>query len=256
MITIHLSIIKESIMKKRIALTAAVCMSVGMLQVPVFAADSAVESVAEAMDNSAYIEKIQGSYVELFPEFSSDEWNDVWIEDIMAVMGCDEETAESTLEMLLPMYMCDLYGEEAVEAYGDMSQGFGFDCYFIDDVAEFTVDGNEISGVDEDGNEIFRHSYHYVDDVEYAEYEGMFFHLYESDDADSGAFTYFAFCDDSPEETYHIEFRYGEEMEGITSYYTGSYAFWLAAGIPSDYSDELMENCIELFATENLSGEE
>ena len=64
-------------------------------------------------------------------------------------------------------------------------------------------------------------------------------------------FKYFAFMGDTPAETYHIEFRYGADKEGLASYYDGDYAYWLAAGIPADYSEELITDCINLFVDEN-----
>ena len=39
------------------------------------------------------------------------------------------------------------------------------------------------------------------------------FIFYQSEDADSGEFTYFAFAPDTMETTYHLEFRYAEDLE-------------------------------------------
>ena len=55
-------------------------------------------------------------------------------------------------------------------------------------VAKMTVEGNTISGVDADGNEIFRHEYTAMD----VENENGFL-FYQTADADAGQFTYFAF---------------------------------------------------------------
>ena len=38
------------------------------------------------------------------------------------------------------------------------------------------------------------------------------FLFYQSEDADSGEFTYFAFAPDTMETTYHLEFRYAEAV--------------------------------------------
>ena len=90
------------------------------------------------------------------------------------------------------------------------------------------MDGSTITGLDEQGREIFSHSYKAMNlDNE----NGFIF--YESEDPDSGEFTYFAFSPDSIDTTYHLEFRYAE-----------------------DYDLETMQNVIELFATENLSSAE
>lgn len=39
----------------------------------------------------------------------------------------------------------------------------------------------------------------------------------------------------------------------IKGYDAGNYAYWLASGISTDYDQAMVENCIELFCTENLS---
>ena len=83
-------------------------------------------------------------------------------------------------------------------------------------------------------------------------FEGMNFHIYKAD-AENDAFTYFAFADDTPAETYHLEFRYGPTLENIGAYYEGEYAYWLAAAIPADYAESsMMQDCIKLFVDENM----
>ena len=72
---------------------------------------------------------------------------------------------------------------------------------------------------------------------------------YESDDADSGEFTYFCLAPDTNTTTYHIEFRYGSDLDALGQYDAGQYAY----GISTDYDQEMIENCIQLFCTENLS---
>ena len=113
------------------------------------------------------------------------------------------------------------------------------------------VDGanSVISGTDKDGNELFSHSYHYVGMEPVRDlYE------FESDDADSGEFTYFYFAPDTSAETYHIEFRYGADADALGQYDAGDYAYWLASGIATDCDQTMIDNCIQLFCTENLAG--
>ncbi|MCM1227073.1 MAG: hypothetical protein NC320_06555 [Clostridium sp.] len=74
-------------------------------------------------------------------------------------------------------------------------------------------------------------------------------------DSDAGQFTCFAFCPDKPDATYHLEFRYAENLDDLQSWVEGKYAYWNAAAIFSDYDDTMMEKCIELFAVENLQQE-
>lgn len=137
-------------------------------------------------------------------------------------------------------------GEDAVEAYKDGNMAY--DCEFLQNVKQFTFDGTTISGEDESGNEVFSHSYHYVG---MEEIRGLY--IYESDDADSGEFTYFCIAPDTMDTTWHIEFRYGSNLDALGQYDAGNYAYWLASGISVDCTQEDIENCIQLFCTENLS---
>lgn len=50
--------------------------------------------------------------------------------------------------------------------------------------------------------------------------------------------------------------EYAEDVENLMSWFEGSYAYWNAAGIAADYTDEIMADVISLFVTENLSDEE
>lgn len=78
-------------------------------------------------------------------------------------------------------------------------------------------------------------------------------YVYESDDSDSGEFTYFCMAPDTSATTYHIEFRYGSDLDALGKYDAGNYAYWLASGISTGYDQTMIENCIQLFCTENLS---
>ena len=141
-----------------------------------------------------------------------------------------------------------IYGEEAVEAYKD---GDGvYDCSFKEGVNKLEFNGSDsvIKGYDSEGKEIFSHTYHYVG-IE--EVRGLY--EFKSDDADSGEFTYFCIAPDTNDTTYHIELRYGSDLEALGKYDEGDYAYWLGSGISTDYDQTMVENCIELFCKENLS---
>ena len=43
-------------------------------------------------------------------------------------------------------------------------------------------------------------------------------YIYESDDADSGEFTYFCMAPDTMATTWHIEFRYGSDLDALKQY--------------------------------------
>ena len=53
--------------------------------------------------------------------------------------------------------------------------------------------------------------------------------------------------------TWHLEFRYSENLEDLFSWFEGAYAYWNASAIAADYTDKDMRSAIGLFATENLS---
>ncbi|MDO4322357.1 MAG: hypothetical protein Q4C61_07490 [Lachnospiraceae bacterium] len=198
-------------------------------------------------EETDFLSKIQGSYIELFPEMDREEYRDIWLKETSALVG--EENADAATDKLLGMCMANIYGQEAIDKYGDGSEGIAFDCYFLGGVSEFTVQGDTISGTDEEGNEVFSHVYDYVDTDE----NGFF--LYQSEDENSGQFTYFSFAPDTMEETYHLEFRYSEDASDLESWFEGAYAYWNVGAIAADYDDAAMEAAIHLFATENLSEE-
>lgn len=213
---------------------------------PTTSADTEQES--EVDENQAAAEQLlldlEGTYQELWPVILADEYDQLWLDDSAELVG--EENAEGAVEMMASMVTGTVTGEEAVEAYQD--GGMAYCCDFLQGVDQFTFDGTTISGVDENGNELFSHSYHYVG---MEEIRGLY--IYESDDADSGEFTYFCMAPDTMETTWHIEFRYGSDLDALGQYDAGDYAYWLASGISVDCTQEDIENCIQLFCTENLS---
>ena len=199
---------------------------------------------AETAD-ADFLSQIPGTYVELFPELSKEEYHDTWLSIVTPLVG--EENAEDAISMLLNMCMGSLYGEEAIAKYTDDPDSMRFNCYFLGGVAKMTIEGNTISGVDADGNEIFRHEYA---PIEVENHENGFL-FYQSQDAESGQFTYFAFSPD----TYHLEFRYAEDTADLMSWFEGAYAYWNVGAIAEDYTEEEITGAITLFGTENLSGE-
>lgn len=142
----------------------------------------------EAQDE--FLSEIQGSFIELFPELSKEEYHDAWVEAVEPLVG--EDAAEDTIAYLLNVCMGSLYGEEAIAKYEADPESMQFNCYYIGGVAMMTVEGNTITGVDADGNVVFSHSYSPVD----LENENGFL-FYQSADADAGQFTYFAFSPDT-----------------------------------------------------------
>ena len=213
-------------------------------------ASSTSESSTDKDDDSAAAEQLlndlTGSYQELWPVILDSQYEQLWLDDCAELVG--EENAQAAFDKLSSMVTGTIYGEEAVTAYAD---GDGvYDCSFTENLSTLEFDGanSTIKGYDKSGNELFSHTYHYIG---MEEVRGLY--EYESDDADSGEFTYFCMAPDTSATTYHIEFRYGSDLEALGKYDAGDYAYWLAAGISTDYDQAMIEKCIELFCNENLS---
>ena len=223
----------------------AILLCAALLPAVPVAADENAET--EAME---LLENVKGTYDELFPVINAEEYDQIWLDNCAAAVG--EEAAPETAEMLKNACYGDLYGQEAIDAYGDGSEGAQFDCFFINGVSQFVFDGSTISGLDENGEEVFSHEYAFVREATLM--EGMMDgYLYETADEDAGEFRYFFLLPDTPSTTYHIEFRYGSDADALEKYNEGDYAYWLAAGIPADRDEQLVKDVITLFCEENLA---
>ena len=213
--------------------------------------NSAVENADD--DTAAAAEKlledVSGTYDALFPVITSPEYDQIWLDSCAAVLG--EEAAPAAAEALKAACNGTIYGQEAIDAYGDGSSGAQFDCLFINGPAQIVFDGKKISGLDESGATVFSHEYSFVEPASIA---GMMNgYLYRTEDADAGEFEYFFLLPDTPETTFHTEFRYGSDPEAMMLYNEGPYAYWLAAGILADRDEQMVQNVIDLFCTENLA---
>ena len=204
------------------------------------------ETDTNQADANQLMVDLTGSYQELWPVILDEKYHQLWIDDCTELVG--EENAEAAYEKLASMVSGTVYGEEAVEAYKD---GNGvYHCSFTEGVNTLEFDGanSTIKGYDGEGKEIFSHTYHYIG---MEEVRGLY--EFESDDADSGEFTYFCIAPDTNSTTYHIELRYGSDLDALGQYDAGKYAYWLGSGISTEYDQTMVENCIRLFCTENLS---
>ena len=148
------------------------------------------EQTPPAADQSTvtddYLTTISGTYVELFPELSKSEYRSIWIDATTPIVGA--ENAEATTDMLLGMCMAEPYGPEAAETYAADPDSMAFNCYFLGGIDKFVMDGHTITGLDAQGQEVFSHTYQLLDE----ENENGFI-FYQSEDENSGEFTYFAF---------------------------------------------------------------
>ena len=215
--------------------------------------ESADQGEAEATDADAeaaakLLEDVKGTYEALFPIITDPAYDQLWLDPCTKVVG--EEMAADVAQMLKDACNGTIYGQEAIDAFGDGSNGAQFDCLFINGVDEITFDGATISGTLA-GEEVFSHEYAYAGPLSLG---GMMDgYLYETTDADAGEFRYFFMMPDIPATTYHLEFRYGSDIDALTQYAEGPYAYWLAAGLPVDADEAMIENVITLFCEENLA---
>lgn len=200
-------------------------------------------------------------YQSLFVVMLDEQYDAYWIEKCASVVG--GEAAETSAAALKSYISKDIYGQEAVDAYAQ-SGGMGFNCWYINNAQTFEFKGNQIITTLTDGTSC-AHTYEYlgvykIGEGETMEYNGQTIDpsfdcdVYKSVD-DAGEFTYFFLRDDTMEETCHIEFRYGSDLKELQGYFIGNYAYWLSAGIDVEASEETVHDVIDLFITENLSGE-
>ena len=197
------------------------------------------------------------TYVSLFDVIVSDQWTPVWVDYVSAVIG--EDMAAEMTSGLQNAITSDLYGEAAVAAFAD--GGYAFDCDFINGAQSLTFKDDTVTILRTNGASE-THIYEYlgqynVGDGETMLYQGMEIPMafpvdvYKSID-EAGEFNYFLLREDTMEETYHIEFRYGRDLEALQGYLVGPYAYWLAAGIDEAADEDTIRCVIALFCLENM----
>lgn len=196
------------------------------------------------------------SYRQLFRNTTfSEKCDNYWHDAVAAVVG--ESQADATVAMLKKSVGSTKYGAEAEENT--------FCCDFINGIDNIQFNGTEISGF-KDGEEVFSHPYKCIGkkDIGKAEgIDGFGGFAFESLDEESGEFKYFILLPDTMSSTYHIEFRYGSDLDALQKYASGKYANWLAAGISESAMNEsnsekgkddaILKQVIGLFAVENVS---
>ena len=229
-------------MKKVISLVLTLCL---LMMTAAFGVAETADGSAEALE---LMENVKGTYEALFPVITAPEYDQIWIDPCAKVLG--EEAAPAMAEMFKSFCTGKIYGEEAINAYGDGSNGLQFDCEFINGVTTITFDGLTISGADEKGAQVFSHEYAFAGKFALAGMMDGF--LFETADEDAGEFKYFFMMPDTPATTYHLEFRYGSNKDDLAKYNEGPYAYWLAAAFPVDADAEMINNVITLFCEENL----
>ena len=233
-------------MKKAISLVLTLCL---LMMTAAFGVAETTDGSAEALE---LMENVKGTYEPLFPVITAPEYDQIWAEPCVKALG--EEAGAAMAEMMKTYCAGTIYGQEAIDAYGDGSNGMQFACGFINGVATITFDGLTISGADEKGEQVFSHEYAFVGKLSLS--GTMDGYLFETADEDAGEFRYFFMMPDTPATTYHLEFRYGSDKDDLAKIVEGPYAYWLAAGFPVNADAELINNVIILYCEENLEEEQ
>ena len=230
-------------MKKVISLVLTLCL---LMMTAAFGVAETADGSAEALE---LMENIKGTYEPLFPVITAPEYDAIWQEPCVKALGEEEGTAMA--EMMKTYCAGTVYGQEAADAYGDGSNGAQFACGFINGVSTITFDGLTISGADESGKTVFSHEYAFASKLSLSGAMDGF--LFETADEDAGEFRYFFMMPDTPATTYHLEFRYGSNVDDLVKIVEGPYAYWLAAGFPVNADAELINKVITLYCEENLA---
>ena len=197
------------------------------------------------------------TYVSLFDTIVTEEWNPLWQDYIGAVMG--EDAAPEMTAALQGSVTSNLHGEEAITAFAD--GGYAFDCHFINGAQSLTFKDNAVTILKTNGTQE-THTYEYLGRYNIGEGETMMYQgaeismafpvdVYKSTD-EAGEFNYFMMREDTMDTTWHLEFRYGSDLEALQGYMVGPYAYWLAAGIDENADAVTIHNVIALFCLENM----
>ena len=203
---------------------------------------------AETKDGVAFLKSLNGTYVELFSTNTclNPTLSPLWHCEAAKYVG--EKKADAAVQQLVNGCTGIITGKEAIEVYSN-AKSFKFCCSFLQGIEKFIFKGNRISGVDKQGKKLFSHKYNFVE----MDNDGNY--IFESNDKNNDEFRFFWMRPDSPSETHHIEFRYGNDKEQLKQLMTGKYAFWMASAVREGHEEEHIHSIL-LFIEENLGAKE
>lgn len=198
------------------------------------------------------------SYNNLFDLILDEKYTPIWNNYCSTIVG--EENADYFTAALKSSIGATVYGQEAIDKNAEIGS-MEFDCYFINNAVQFTFKDRTAVVTLTDGSKS-THNYEYlgkynIGDGETMSWNGMEMSVafpcdvYKSTD-EAGEFNYFFFREDTMNTTYHIEFRYGSDLQELQGYFKGKYAYWLGAGIDANADAETIEKVIALFCMENM----
>lgn len=206
-----------------------------------------------------FLAKIKGEYQPLFEGATfNKEYDHYWHDYVAAVVG--ESAADETTAYMKASVGAKKYGENDNEAPN-------FFCGFTNDVTGITFggdDGKKVIFTKKDGNSETR-TYDFLKDAAASgQYNGeemkMDGYLYEAQGTeDNDPFKYLLMFPDTPDTTYHLEFRYGATEKDVCKLLDGPYAYWVGSAIKSsaltEKNEDTLQKVISLFVVENLAEE-
>ncbi len=211
---------------------------------------------AQAEDTTtsdSFLSRVIGSYQPLFEGATfNPEYDHYWHDYTAAVTGASAADG-------IVAYMKSSVGSQT---YGDQAVPPAFFCGFTEDVATIEFggeDGKTVTYTKADGS---RQTFTYAFEKESAAsgvYEGqemaMAGYLYKAQE-EAGVFQYLLMFQDTPDTTFHLEFRYADTEENVTALLEGPYAYWVASAISTaalgEENESTLQSVISLFVVENL----
>ena len=219
-------------------------------------ADLSAAAEYTAPEGEDFLERIKGDYQPLFEGATfNEEYDHYWHDYVAAVVG--ESSADDTVAYMK--------GSIGAKGYGEDNEAPNFFCGFTNDVETITFggeDGKTVTFNKKGGSSVTR-TYEYVKDADaagkYGEYEmAMSGYLYKAQDAEENdPFTYLLMFPDTPDTTYHLEFRYAETEEDVENLLDGPYGYWVGSAIQTsaltEEDEDTLQHVISLFVVENLA---
>lgn len=217
-----------------------------------------ISTTAVYSDGQDFLSQLKGEYQPLFEGATLEsKYDHYWHDYAAAVVG--ESKVNDVVE----------YVKKAINAsgYGENAQPPDFYCGFTEGVENISFggdDGRTVTFMKTDGSSV-THKYDFVKEANASgEYSSeqygemnmvMDGYLYKAQEDTNDEFQYLFMRPDTPETTYHLEFRYGDTEENILKLTDGKYAYWLAAGIRTsamtEEDEDTLQNVISLFVVEN-----
>ena len=217
-------------------------------------ADISVTAEFSSPEGEAFLARIIGTYQPLFEGATLNaEYDHYWHDYAAAVVGAvaaDDAVAA-------------IKASVGAKGYGAQAEAPNFFCGFTGGVKTIAFggeDGKTVTYTKEDGTAAVFH-YTFVKEASatgmYGEYEMvMDGYLYEAQEADAGMFRYLLMFPDTPDTTFHLEFRYAETEADVCSLVEGPYAYWVGGAIAADALEEededTLQKVISLFVVENV----